>query len=119
MTTEAILSGLVELIADAVAERIAKRAGSSVNAKALTRRQAEKAMGIGRSKLQELIADGAIKTVKDNPRLVPASEVERYCQPRRQKPRRAYRPPAAPQAGITDGETTRQRLGELIRKGKT
>lgn len=75
-----------------IREELRATGSSAVGAKALTRRQAEKAMGIGRTKLQELIATGDIKTVKNNPRLVPASEVERYCTPRRQKPRRHVRP---------------------------
>lgn len=76
-------------------EELGSLRAQPANTKALTRRQAEKAMGVGRSKLQELIAAGTVKTVKDNPRLVPTSEVERYCQPRRQKPRRraVSRPP--------------------------
>lgn len=75
---------------EAVVRRVLREelGGRTASAKALTRRQAEKAMGVGRSKLQALIASGDIKTVKDNPRLVPVSEVERYCQPRRQKPKR-------------------------------
>lgn len=83
---------------------------SATNAKALTRRQAERAMGIGRSKLQDLIAEGAIKTVKDNPRLVPASEVERYCQPRRQKPRRRALPSPTAQAGTQNPDALRDAL---------
>lgn len=63
--TAAILDALVNAIADAVADRIAKRSPAASNAKALTRRAAEKAMGIGRTKLQQLIATGELKTVKD------------------------------------------------------
>lgn len=87
--------------------------GSVAGAKALTRRQAEKAMGVGRSKLQALIAAGAIKTVKDDPRLVPASEVERYCQPRRQKPRRRV----APQPRV-DGDQDFDSLDADLRRGR-
>lgn len=108
---------LTDIVKEAVREELG-HAGAASNAKALTRRQAEKAMGVGRSKLQDLIATGAIKTVQDNPRLVPASEVARYCQPRRQKPRRTARPAQSPQSGVADGSTTRERLAQLIKKGK-
>lgn len=107
--TQAFLDELVSAIADAVAERLAKRGPATVNAKALTRRQAERALGVGRTKLQELIAAGELKTVKDNPRLVPASEVERYCQPRRQKPRRRVAP-RTPPAGTQNPDALRDAL---------
>lgn len=111
---------LDEALRQAVREVLREELGQlrpvATNAKALTRRQAEKAMGVGRSKLQELIASGAIKTVKDNPRLVPSSEVERYCQPRRQKPRRRTSPAAPPPVGTTDPERARQMLVEANRR---
>lgn len=113
----AILDSLVEAIADAVAQRLATRAAPT-HAKALTRRQAEKAMGVGRTKLQALIAAGEIHTVKDNPRLVPASEVERYCQPRRQKPRRRATPVRPAPLGTTDPEAAREMLAAANRKAR-
>lgn len=113
---EAFRSVLLDVVREVVRGELGKR-GPAANAKALSRRSAEKAMGIGRSKLQELIARGEIKTVAGDPRLVPMSEVERFCQPRRQKPRRAVRALPAP-SGTTDSEATRARLADAIRRGE-
>lgn len=106
---EAFRAAIREEVREAVR---AELGGKSPGAKALTRRQAEKALGIGRTKLQTLIASGAIKTAKDDPRLVPASEVERFCQPRRQRPRRRT-PPAQP---TDEGTQNPEALQDALRR---
>lgn len=106
MSFEDLIESVVRKV---VREELRGAGGASSSAKALTRRQAERAMGVGRTKLQELIAQGEIKTVRDNPRLVPATEIERYCEPRRQKPRRRAAP-HAPQQGTQNVDTLRETL---------
>jgi hypothetical protein len=56
---------------------------------AVKRTIAAKLMGIGRTKLDNLIASGDVRTAVDT-RLVPMSEVRRYTAPKlpRRKPRR-------------------------------
>ena len=101
---------LIENVVRRVVREELRAPVSTVTAKALTRRQAERALGIGRTKLQELIAAGELKTVKHNPRLVPASEVERYAQPRRQKPRRRAPPSPAALSGTQNPDAIRDAL---------
>lgn len=54
---------------------------------ALKRTAAAKAMGISTGKLDGLIASGKVRTAED-PRLVPMSEVKRYCAPKTPRQRR-------------------------------
>lgn len=87
------LTGLIEAIAKKVAAEMVPRHESVAPAfvRALPRKQACVAMGIKKSKLADLITEGVIKTVENDPRLIPVSEIERYCAPTQTKrrPRRA------------------------------
>ncbi len=61
--------------------------GETAQFGAVKRSVAAKMMGIGTTKLDELIAAGKVSTAEDE-RLVPLSEVRRYCAPKAKRQRR-------------------------------
>lgn len=73
----------------AVLERITARldAREAAQPVALKRSAAAKAMGVSSRKLEQLIVAGKVATAEDV-RLVPMSEIRRYCAPKTKRQRR-------------------------------
>jgi hypothetical protein len=88
------LAKQVERQAKALEQLVAKLdRGSAPEAQAVKRSVAAKLMGIGGTKLDELIAAGKVRTAVDV-KLVPMSEVKRYCAPKAPRGRASGRKPS-------------------------